>query len=199
LCIRIWSLTGQWHLVLGALPLRWLRFFKSPPSGQKRAFPGISGRKPGTVCILRAAMSHLRPAGRVSPVPAIDCESWDPRRRDNLGLSGTSAHAVRPPAGFTSDCQRTARGHTSPRGRSAYFSTMLGQSQSRAADFEGSFWLKPVAVWAVYGEKRSGRAFTIFTVSTLTRTTCPTSRTMYSGSSSRFGSLVIPLRLSVLT
>jgi hypothetical protein len=39
-----------------------------------------------------------------------------------------------------------------------------------------------------------GNPFTIFTVSTLTRTTCPTSFTMYSGSSSRFGSLTMPLR-----
>ncbi len=42
-----------------------------------------------------------------------------------------------------------------------------------------------------------GNAPTIFTVSRLTVMTCPIRRTMYSGSSSRFGSLVMPLRLSV--
>ena len=40
---------------------------------------------------------------------------------------------------------------------------------------------------------------TIRTVSRLTRTTWPTSRTMYSGSSARFGLLRMPLRLSVVT
>ena len=44
-----------------------------------------------------------------------------------------------------------------------------------------------------------GNPFTIFTVSTLTRITCPTRRTMYCGSSSRLGSEVMPLRLSVQT
>jgi hypothetical protein len=44
----------------------------------------------------------------------------------------------------------------------------------------------------------AGRPFTIFTVSTLTRTTWPTRRTMYSSSSGLLGSLVMPLRLSVL-
>ncbi len=49
------------------------------------------------------------------------------------------------------------------------------------------------------GSNSTGKARTIPTVSKLTRTTCPTSRTMDEGSSSRFGSLVIPLRLSVET
>jgi len=44
-----------------------------------------------------------------------------------------------------------------------------------------------------------GRLWTIFTVSTLTVTTRRTSRTIYSGSSVRFGSVSMPLRLSVLT
>jgi hypothetical protein len=44
-----------------------------------------------------------------------------------------------------------------------------------------------------------GNAATIWTVSTLTRTSRSTSRTMYSGSSSRLGSVVMPERLSVET
>lgn len=48
-------------------------------------------------------------------------------------------------------------------------------------------------------EPTSGSSRTIFTVSRLTATTCPMRRTMYSGSSARLGSLVIPLRLSVVT
>ena len=43
-----------------------------------------------------------------------------------------------------------------------------------------------------------GKPFAIFIVSTLTRMTWPISRVMYCGSSSRFGSLVIPLRVSLL-
>src|SRR5438552_1387434 len=54
---------------------------------------------------------------------------------------------------------------------------------------------KPVHHFAYF----SGSPATIFTVSKLTRTTCPTRRTMYSGSSARFGSDLIPLRLSSLT
>jgi hypothetical protein len=57
---------------------------------------------------------------------------------------------------------------------------------------------RPSAVYSIC-ENSPGSAFTIFTVWTLTRITCPTSRTMYCGSSSRFGSLVIPLRWSVQT
>jgi len=48
-------------------------------------------------------------------------------------------------------------------------------------------------------ETPGGRAFTRRTVSRLTRMTWPTSRTMYSGSSARFGSEVMPERASVLT
>jgi hypothetical protein len=44
----------------------------------------------------------------------------------------------------------------------------------------------------------AGSELTSFTVSTLTRTTWPTRRTMYSSSSGLLGSLVMPLRLSVL-
>ena len=47
--------------------------------------------------------------------------------------------------------------------------------------------------------KSSGKPFTIFTVSKLTCTTCPTRSTMYSGSSLRLGSLLMPERLSTLT
>ena len=43
-----------------------------------------------------------------------------------------------------------------------------------------------------------GKPFAIFIVSTLTRMTWPISRVMYCGSSSRFGSLVMPLRVSLL-
>ena len=50
----------------------------------------------------------------------------------------------------------------------------------------------------VHAEYSVGNASTILTVSTLTRTTWPTRRTMYSGSSGLFGSLVMPERLSVL-
>src|SRR5947208_15970444 len=46
---------------------------------------------------------------------------------------------------------------------------------------------------------RSGNSLTIRTVSTLTLTTYPTSRTIYSGSSARFGSDLMPLHLSSLT
>src|ERR1035437_7629222 len=45
----------------------------------------------------------------------------------------------------------------------------------------------------------SGSAFTIFIVSRLTVMTWPTRRTMYSGSSARLGSLVMPVRVSVET
>jgi hypothetical protein len=45
----------------------------------------------------------------------------------------------------------------------------------------------------------AGSPLISFTVATLTVTTRPMRRTMYSSSSSRLGSLVMPLRLSVLT
>lgn len=45
----------------------------------------------------------------------------------------------------------------------------------------------------------AGKGFTILTVSRLTRITWPTSRTMYSGSSGRFGSERMPLCLSSVT
>ena len=44
----------------------------------------------------------------------------------------------------------------------------------------------------------TGNPFTIRTVSEHTFTTCPINLTMYSGSPARFGSLMIPLRLSSL-
>ena len=49
------------------------------------------------------------------------------------------------------------------------------------------------------GSASGGRERTILTVSRLTLTTCPIKRRMYVGSSARFGSLVMPLRLSVET
>ena len=56
---------------------------------------------------------------------------------------------------------------------------------------ESAAW---TADWKISGSAKSSR-----TVSTLTRTTWPTNRTMYSSSSGRFGSDWMPLRLSVLT
>jgi hypothetical protein len=50
-----------------------------------------------------------------------------------------------------------------------------------------------------FGKPKPGRAFTIFTVSRLTVITWPIKRRMYSLSSSRLGSLVMPERLSVET
>ncbi|GEM_PF-6561463 len=54
-------------------------------------------------------------------------------------------------------------------------------------------------LWRAPCTASTGSAFTIFTVSTLTCTTWRMRRRMYSGSSSRLGSLVMPLRLSVET
>src|SRR5438067_10800890 len=51
----------------------------------------------------------------------------------------------------------------------------------------------------VAGSPSGGRERTIVTVSRLTLTTCPIRRRIYVGSSARFGSLVMPLRLSVET
>lgn len=49
------------------------------------------------------------------------------------------------------------------------------------------------------GSYNAGNDFTIRTVSTLTRITLPTRRTMYSGSLARFGSERMPERLSSVT
>ncbi len=53
--------------------------------------------------------------------------------------------------------------------------------------------------WLPYGLYLAGRPATMRTVSMLTRTTWPTRRTMYSGSSEWLGSEWMPLRLSLLT
>ncbi len=45
----------------------------------------------------------------------------------------------------------------------------------------------------------AGKPATMSTESKLTEITCPSNRTIYCGSSARFGSLTMPLRLSVLT
>ena len=45
----------------------------------------------------------------------------------------------------------------------------------------------------------AGKPLTMSTVSKLTVMTCPIKRRIYSGSSSRFGSFLMPLRLSILT
>ena len=49
------------------------------------------------------------------------------------------------------------------------------------------------------GMPKLGKLLTICTVSRLTVITCPINRTIYCSSSRRFGSLTMPLRLSVLT
>ena len=78
---------------------------------------------------------------------------------------------------------------------------LIGACSSRLHQF-AQIRKKRVQGWLeVHGLSTSspGKARTIRTVSRLTVTTCLTKRTMYCGSSGLFGSVRMPLRLSVLT